>query len=196
VGMDCLFFPVNMFSPSNAILCEPWVLFKIASVLYIVVSPLAFSFLIMGVILGALRVEFNWWKNCNNNHFIFTISWQIFYHFHWMEFGKKMGNRWQDVTMAQDKKLLAFSFYNSSCYSGASCFIYWSMCYLFIFILFIRTLPSISREEFELIFDELDDSHDFKVYSLVFKQNTGDLLFSPSSWKCYAYKQNNTKTLF
>ena len=26
-----------------------------------------------------------------------------------------------------------------------------------------RTLPEISREEFELIFDELDDSHDFKV---------------------------------
>ncbi|XP_052302480.1 two pore calcium channel protein 1 isoform X3 [Populus trichocarpa] len=26
-----------------------------------------------------------------------------------------------------------------------------------------RTLPSISREEFELIFDELDDSHDFKI---------------------------------
>ncbi|GMY10102.1 two pore calcium channel protein 1-like [Fagus crenata] len=26
-----------------------------------------------------------------------------------------------------------------------------------------RTLPNISREEFELIFDELDDSHDFKI---------------------------------
>lgn len=26
-----------------------------------------------------------------------------------------------------------------------------------------RTLPKISREEFEFIFDELDDSHDFKV---------------------------------
>nr|XP_023906857.1 two pore calcium channel protein 1-like [Quercus suber] len=26
-----------------------------------------------------------------------------------------------------------------------------------------RTLPEISREEFELIFDELDDSHDFKI---------------------------------
>lgn len=28
---------------------------------------------------------------------------------------------------------------------------------------FFRTLPNISREEFELIFDELDDSHDVKV---------------------------------
>ncbi|KAJ6360875.1 hypothetical protein OIU77_004825 [Salix suchowensis] len=37
------------------------------------------------------------------------------------------------------------------------------MCCLFIFILFIRTLPNISKEEFELIFDELDDSHDFKI---------------------------------
>ena len=31
-----------------------------------------------------------------------------------------------------------------------------------ITILF-RSLPKISREDFELIFDELDDSHDFKV---------------------------------
>lgn len=27
-----------------------------------------------------------------------------------------------------------------------------------------RTLPKISKEDFELIFDALDDSHDFKVF--------------------------------
>ena len=31
------------------------------------------------------------------------------------------------------------------------------------FCVFFRTLPKISREDFELIFDELDDSHDIKV---------------------------------
>ncbi|WRX13428.1 Ion transport domain - like 3 [Theobroma cacao] len=32
-----------------------------------------------------------------------------------------------------------------------------------------RTLPKISREEFELIFDELDDSHDFKLIAWVYE---------------------------
>ncbi|OIW15533.1 hypothetical protein TanjilG_16139 [Lupinus angustifolius] len=32
-----------------------------------------------------------------------------------------------------------------------------------LFVLNVRTLPNISREEFELIFDELDDTHDVKI---------------------------------
>ncbi|KAF5950166.1 hypothetical protein HYC85_012159 [Camellia sinensis] len=48
-------------------------------------------------------------------------------------------------------------------------------CFLYYLI---RTLPKISREDFELIFDELDDSHDFKL--LVAVNFFSYFSFSPS----------------
>lgn len=42
----------------------------------------------------------------------------------------------------------------------------WRLKHAYIYIS-LRSLPNISGEEFDLIFDELDDSRDFKVFYII-----------------------------